>query len=111
MCGTASYRKLTHRGPDGAMQYSGLFRCSGCSGTFSDPVAWREGEPAATVPIAAGSVELSYAARDGGHDFSTGHILLPRMPGVPLGYGDSEADLKEIQEAAERANRSKGRRR
>lgn len=42
LCGTASYRRLIHRGPDGAMQYSGLFRCSGCSVTFSDHVASRE---------------------------------------------------------------------
>ena len=41
-CGAASYQKLTHRGPDGVMQYSGLYRCSGCSFTFSDPTTWRE---------------------------------------------------------------------
>jgi DNA-directed RNA polymerase subunit RPC12/RpoP len=41
-CGAASYQKLTHRGPDGAMRYSGLYRCSGCPFTFSDPSEWRE---------------------------------------------------------------------
>lgn len=46
LCDAASYRRLTHRGLDGAMQYSGLYRCSGCSVTFSDPVTWREGADA-----------------------------------------------------------------
>ena len=41
-CGAVSYQKLTHRGPDGVMRYSGVYRCSGCSITFSDPSAWRE---------------------------------------------------------------------
>jgi hypothetical protein len=42
LCGATSYRKLTHRGPDGIMGYSGEYRCSGCSFTFSDPGEWRE---------------------------------------------------------------------
>jgi DNA-directed RNA polymerase subunit RPC12/RpoP len=42
LCGAPSYRKLTHRGLDGTMEYSGLYRCSGCSVTFSDPAAWRD---------------------------------------------------------------------
>ena len=43
LCGSASYQRLTHRGPGGAMQYSGLYRCSGCSVTFADRGAWHEG--------------------------------------------------------------------
>lgn len=41
-CGATSYRKLTHRGSDGVMRYSGIYRCSGCSFTFSEPADWRE---------------------------------------------------------------------
>ena len=40
-CGAASYARLVHRGPDGAMGYADCYRCSGCSLTFSDPVEWR----------------------------------------------------------------------
>lgn len=92
------------------MEYSGLYRCSGCSVSFSDLVAWREGAPAAAVPITAAGVEPSYAASDKSHDFSNGHILLPRVPGMRLGFGHSEADMKAIDEAAARANRSARRR-
>jgi rubredoxin len=42
VCGSTSYRKLTHRGSDGIMSYSGEYRCSGCDFTFSEPVEWRE---------------------------------------------------------------------
>lgn len=42
MCTSTSYRRLTQRGPDGVMRYSGVYRCSGCSFTFSDPSVWRE---------------------------------------------------------------------
>ncbi len=52
LCGAASYRRLTHRGPDGVMTYSGLYRCSGCSVTFADPAAWRE-SPAIANPTRA----------------------------------------------------------
>ena len=41
-CGSTSYQRLTHRGPDGVMQYSGIHRCSGCSLRFSQLDAWRE---------------------------------------------------------------------
>lgn len=50
-CGAASYRRLTHRGPEGAMTYSDLYCCSGCSVTFADPMAWRQ----AAVQQAPGS--------------------------------------------------------
>ena len=111
LCTAASYRRLTHRGPGGAMQCSGLYRCSGCSVTFSDPLAWREGAETSRVASVLLGTESSYAASDARHNFADGHLTLPRMPGEPSGYGHSEADLKEIQEAAERTNRSKGRRR
>ena len=92
LCGAASDRRLIHRGADGAMQYSGLYRCSGCSVTFTDPAAWRERLQAETERGA------------------TGHITLA-LPEGPLPYGYSEQDVKGIQEAAARANKSKGRRR
>jgi hypothetical protein len=41
-CGSTSYQRLTHRGPDGRMQYSGVHRCSGCSLRFSQLESWRE---------------------------------------------------------------------
>lgn len=41
-CGATSYRKLTHRGADGVMHYSGLYRCSGCELTFAEPSVWRD---------------------------------------------------------------------
>jgi len=43
LCSAATYRRLVHRGPDGAMVYSGLYRCSGCTMTFTDFAEWREG--------------------------------------------------------------------
>ena len=42
LCSAASYRRLVHRGPEGAMTYSGLYRCSGCTVTFTDFAEWRE---------------------------------------------------------------------
>lgn len=99
------------------MQYSGLYRCSGCSVTFSDPVAWREGGQVVTVeseasaaPSVTPATEPPGAPRGGGHSFATGHIVLSRLPGEPVGYGRSEEDIREIEDAAARANRSKGRR-
>ena len=41
MCSAATYRRVVHRAEDGAMTYSGLYRCSGCDLTFSDPADWR----------------------------------------------------------------------
>jgi hypothetical protein len=114
LCGAASYRKLTHRGPDGAMQYSGLYRCSGCSVTFSDPVAWREGhenraEPEAATERPAQTATSSVEARASGSMATWGLVKSRDAGSVPYGYG--EQDLKAIKEAAERANRSKERRR
>ena len=40
LCGATSYRRLTQRGANGAMEYSALYRCSGCEVTFDNPVAW-----------------------------------------------------------------------
>ncbi|WP_418320006.1 hypothetical protein [Piscinibacter sakaiensis] len=42
LCGAASYQRLLHRGPDGAMGYSGTYRCSGCAIDFADPIEWRD---------------------------------------------------------------------
>ena len=112
LCGAASYRRLTHRGPDGAMEYSGLYRCSGCSVTFSDPLAWREGPQAVPEAVAdrpAPTPMSSVDARAPG-TMATWGILMSRAPG-PIPYGYGEQDFKAIKEAAERANRSKGRRR
>lgn len=41
MCNAATYLRVVHRGVDGAMTYSGLYRCSGCDLTFRDPADWR----------------------------------------------------------------------
>ena len=41
-CGSTSYQRLTHRGPDGVMRYSGVNQCSGCPLQFSDLQEWRE---------------------------------------------------------------------
>jgi hypothetical protein len=114
LCGAASYRRLTHRGPDGTMQYSGLYRCSGCSVTFSDPVAWREGHGKQPVPEAAAELPAPTAtsaveARAPGSMATWGLVMSRDAGPVPYGYG--EQDVKAIKEAAERANRSKGRRR
>ena len=49
-CGATSYRRLTERSPDGAMRYSAMYRCSGCSFTFSEPAAWRERRLRARIP-------------------------------------------------------------
>lgn len=107
---------MVHRGPDGAMVYSGLYRCSGCSVTFSDPASWRE------APVRD-------AAADSGDDIAPGHVIPAEASGVeiaspstwgvaapprthePNRFGDSAEDIKAIQEAAMLANRSKGRRR
>ena len=42
LCGATNYLRLTHRGGNGAMVYSGFYRCSGCELTFDSPAAWRE---------------------------------------------------------------------
>jgi hypothetical protein len=115
MCGAASYRKLTHRAPDGTMSYSGLYRCSGCSVTFADPTAWR-GEPAALEGLqsasAAEPVGSSPRPPPGQYvppapplESTWGtHIRQEPPPGT---YGYSEEDCKAIKEAAERAGKGK----
>ncbi len=112
------------------MVYSGLYRCSGCSVTFSDPVAWRETLGKVTsdsgMPTDAGAVTagLSKAggnapsgdigdsqwAANGNRISSVSHITMP-LPEGTLPFGYSEVDRKGIEDAAARANRSKGRRR
>ncbi len=44
-CGASSYRRLVHRGADGAMRYSDTYRCSGCSLEFTKISSWRERRP------------------------------------------------------------------
>ena len=57
-CHATTYRREVHRGSDGAMGYSGLYRCSGCDLTFSDPADWRHASghgDQTQVPVANGS--------------------------------------------------------
>jgi hypothetical protein len=51
LCGAASYQRLLHRSPEGAMTYSGIYRCSGCAVDFSDPLEWRDA-PVERIPAA-----------------------------------------------------------
>jgi hypothetical protein len=44
LCGATSYRRVIERDESGAMQAGRLYRCSGCSVVFADPLAWRDGE-------------------------------------------------------------------
>ena len=110
MCGAASYRRLVHRGLDGAMVYSGLYRCSGCPVTFSDPVAWRDAASgksatqAEITPVQITPPPVAHPERDSNP--SGWGITLPRL-GQPLGYGYSEEDLKGIRDAAAPADKSK----
>ncbi len=51
-CGAMSYRRVITRDATGRLKPNGLYQCSGCSLTFSDPKMWR------TVPartLASGS--------------------------------------------------------
>jgi DNA-directed RNA polymerase subunit RPC12/RpoP len=109
LCGAATYRRLVQRGPTGAMEYANLYRCSGCSVTFTDPSAWRESSAPAAVRTAAPSVSETrsqYAAPTDGPNLSTwGSASL--MPVLPNQYGHSKADLQAIREAAARANKGK----
>ena len=41
-CGSTSYQRLTHRGSDGAMRYSGVSQCSGCPVQFTHLHEWCE---------------------------------------------------------------------
>jgi hypothetical protein len=99
------------------MTYSGLYRCSGCSVTFADPAAWREaqavdadvaslpdsGQRIAAPPLPANDVAPPLLAGWG--------PVSPLRPGEPVPVGWSDEDVRQIQEAAARANKSKGRRR
>jgi hypothetical protein len=102
LCGAASYRRLTHRGPEGVMTYSGLYRCSGCSATFADPAAWRQAVAHRGVGIGSSD-----------HTGPKAELLAswgPRREDMPNSsmYGYNATDQKAIQEAAARANRYKG---
>lgn len=41
MCGATSYGRVIERDAKGAMRATGLYRCSGCSVVFADPLQWR----------------------------------------------------------------------
>jgi hypothetical protein len=58
-CASTSYAKLTERGPDGVMRYSGVYRCSGCAFTFTDPADWRERRLRPRVRAAGANPALS----------------------------------------------------
>lgn len=113
MCGASSYRRMVQRGPDGAMEYGPLYRCSGCSVTFTDPSAWRQGpdpdNALPTIQLPPDKPLTSYAAPSGGSFASTWGMRLPEAA-TPGGFARSEADCQGIRDAAARANRSKGRR-
>lgn len=110
-----SYRRLTHRGLDGTMQYSELYRCSGCSVTFSDPQAWREGP--ADSPTADAGVDEVQTDQSGPTVVVPGPAsmstwgMTPTGAADPTAFGYNEADCRAIKETADRATRSKGRRR
>ena len=61
-CGVTSYARLTHRAADGAMVYSGQYRCSGCSLTFTDLADWRAPADVGRPPGRAESGERGEAA-------------------------------------------------
>jgi hypothetical protein len=63
-CASTSYARLTQRGPDGVMRYSGQYRCSGCSFTFSEPSMWRERRMRPRVPNDESLGPLTARARD-----------------------------------------------
>ncbi len=94
------------------MTYSDLYRCSGCSVTFADPVAWRQ----AAAPPAPDVVVRRPGAGIGPSDHA-GPVpeLMSTWGSKPTDtpdastYGYNEADTKAIKEAAARANRAKGR--
>jgi len=41
-CGASTYQRLVHRGPDGVMRYSGVYKCSGCPREFTELASWRD---------------------------------------------------------------------
>ncbi len=103
LCGAASYRRLTHRGTEGVMTYSGLYQCSGCSATFADPAAWRK-----EVVHRGVGVGPSNHAGPKAELLASWGAEREDVPD-PNTYGYNETDQKAIKEAAARANRSKGR--
>lgn len=40
VCGAMSYRRMIARDAAGRLTANGLYQCTGCSMTFSDPKAW-----------------------------------------------------------------------
>ena len=62
-CGATSYQPLVHRDPDGAMRYSGVYKCSGCPVEFTQIGSWRERRVhprgASTEPSAKGDRSLA----------------------------------------------------
>jgi len=40
VCGAMSYRRVIARDAAGRLTANGLYQCTGCSMTFSDPKAW-----------------------------------------------------------------------
>lgn len=116
LCGASSYRKMVHRGPDGAMVYSGLYRCSDCSVTFSDPSSWHEApvrdatadfgdnaSPEHVTPAVVSDVKITSPS-------AWGMAASPRSH-EPNRFRDRAQDINAIQETALLANRSNGRRR
>ena len=97
------------------MHYSGLYRCSGCSVTFSDPESWRRVvDPLVLLPSAVGkavSQTLPTAPVSPVPPLFATWGGVPQGPADPNSYGTTETDLKVIREAAARANKSKGHRR
>jgi hypothetical protein len=94
------------------MTYSDLYRCSGCSVTFADPVAWRE----AAAQTAPAATERPRGAGIGPSDH-TGPVpeLMSSWGSMPTQtpdastYGYNEVDTRAIKGAAARANKAKGR--
>jgi len=61
-CGAMSYRRMIARDAAGRLTPNGLYQCTGCSMTFSDPKAWH------AVGRSPGSAEPASRGRDGlGH--------------------------------------------
>ena len=93
------------------MAYGPLYRCSGCSVTFTDPSAWRQGPDQDAAPsvveVPPDKPLTSFAAPSGESFASTWGMRLPATPGA---FASSEEDCQGIRDAAARATRSKGRR-
>lgn len=94
------------------MVYSGLYRCSGCSVTFSDPSAWREASGSddltAQTTVYTATRTSSVPAHARVPNLSTWGVgaTAPGLGGATP-RGRSDEDLRAIREAAARANSSK----